>query len=198
MENVNRIGEVIQASSLYFKGQCDELYKSPPFGGFVFVKEEENNLIAIIDNIETSSIDPGRISVSQGEEHLNIDQIYDRHPELNILLRTTFEARVICTIRDNQVYPGPSSTPPRIHSIVQEAIDTDLNLVANFHNIVLLISQVDSQAGDDFISSAIRHLSEVSPNKEIFLETASRELVNLFSSEPIRLNLLISKIKIGL
>ena len=60
MDEVQRVGEVIEASTTEFVAQCYELYQSPPLGSLVKTTDLPVELYGIVYNAATTSLEPGR------------------------------------------------------------------------------------------------------------------------------------------
>ena len=67
MNQNNRIGEVVESSSLQFTVQCYDLYKSPNIG--TLVKCGTNpQLFGIVYDVSNKSMDPARRPVPRGRD----------------------------------------------------------------------------------------------------------------------------------
>ncbi|GAH36138.1 unnamed protein product, partial [marine sediment metagenome] len=63
MDEVQRVGEVIEAGTTNFVAQCYELYQSPPLGSLVktiLPLEGPVELYGIVYNATTASLESGR------------------------------------------------------------------------------------------------------------------------------------------
>ena len=60
MDELQRVGEVIEANTTGFVAQCYELYQSPPLGSLVKTTDLPVELYAVVYSTATTSVDPGR------------------------------------------------------------------------------------------------------------------------------------------
>ena len=190
----NRVAEIVESSSLTFKAQTDDLYTSPSMGSLVSTTENNIMTLALVEYIETNSIDPGRIAIAQDKTFTSSEEIYSNHPELHSLLRTIFFARVIGHINKDVFYPNLPETPPKIHSLVEQCDSHILKQVAESKTIIANIVQAKTISGDDFIVASLKTLSLSSTDQEEYLINCGRVLVELLYTEQQRLNLILAKL----
>ena len=88
----DRVGEVIEASTMEFVAECYELDNAPPLGSLVRVGDGIETY-GVVHHVATESIDPGRRPIARGREESDVEDVYRKHPQLARLLRTTFRAR---------------------------------------------------------------------------------------------------------
>ncbi len=81
------IAEVIEASTTEFVAQCYDLDGAPDFGSFVRVRDRALDIFAVVSEVRTASLDPGRRPVVRGQElvptgarrrHWSLDRWADR------------------------------------------------------------------------------------------------------------------------
>ncbi|MCK4722660.1 MAG: hypothetical protein KAT75_05120, partial [Dehalococcoidia bacterium] len=92
---VDRIGEIIEASTGEFMAQCYELHQPPPFGSLVMTREGEVEIYGVVSGAATTSIEPGRRPIARGSEEADEEGIYRSSPQLAKLLRTDFSALIV-------------------------------------------------------------------------------------------------------
>jgi len=68
MDELQRVGEVIEASTTDFVAQCYELYQSPPLGSLVKTRDLGVELYGIVYNATTTSFEPGRRPIARGKD----------------------------------------------------------------------------------------------------------------------------------
>src|SRR6185369_16275887 len=113
-----QIGEVITADTVFLEAQCRCLYGAPDFGAFVRAASERVEVYGVVYQIATGCIDPNRKTQALG---LSAEEITRKLPHLDLVLRTTFAARVVGFRRDGQMHGQLPPQPARIHSFVQLA-----------------------------------------------------------------------------
>jgi len=95
MSEIQRAGEVIEASTTGFVAQCYELYQSPPLGSLVKTTDLPVELYGIVYNATTTSLEPGRRPIARGKNETSEEEIYRSSPQLSQLLRSEFSALVV-------------------------------------------------------------------------------------------------------
>ncbi len=115
---VQRVGEVIEASTTDFVAQCYELYQSPPLGSLVKTTDLPVELYGIVYNATTASLEPGRRPIARGKDETSEEEIYRSSPQLLKLLRTEFSTLVVGYRENEKLYRYLPPKPARIHSFV--------------------------------------------------------------------------------
>src|SRR5207248_9086743 len=87
-----RSSEVIGADTVHFEAECPELYEAPNFGSFVRAESDGVDLFGVVYHIATGCIDSTRRTQALG---LTAEEIARKLPHLDLVLRTTFLARVV-------------------------------------------------------------------------------------------------------
>ena len=118
MAELQRVGEVIEASTTDFVAQCYELYESPPLGSLVKTADLPVEMYGIVYHATTESIEPGRRPIARGRDESSEEEIYRSSPQLLKLLRTEFSALVVGHRQDNKILQYLPPQPARIHSFV--------------------------------------------------------------------------------
>lgn len=181
------VGEVVVASTTEFTTQCHALYEAPPLGSLVRCGGD-SPIYAVVGDVSTQSIDPGRRPMALGEDEDSEEAVYQRNPQLNRLLTTEFRS-VAVGHRDNgrlRRYLAPM--PPRIHSFVYPC---DPGQVLEFTGSLdflptLLASPIGSS--DDVIAAFLRQAGRSHPEPEGFLVDAGRQIAVLLAGQLQRLN----------
>ena len=115
---VQRVGEVIEASTTEFTAQCYELYQSPPLGSLVKTKDSSVESYGIVYHATTTSLEPGRRPIARGKDEASEDAIYQSSPQLLKLLRSEFSALVVGHREGDKFYPYLPPQPPPLTSLV--------------------------------------------------------------------------------
>ena len=80
MNEVPRVGEVIEASTTDFVAQCYELYQLPPLGCLVKTRDLPLELYGIVYHATTASLEPGRRPIARGKDEDSEEAIYRSNP----------------------------------------------------------------------------------------------------------------------
>ena len=112
-----RIGEVIETSTVGFWAESAALHDLPPLGALVAVGlPGGETLYGVVAFGQTAGIDAGRRAVRRGSETVFDGAIYEQHPELNRILRTTFRAVTVGYVgADGRPRHHLPPCPPPLH-----------------------------------------------------------------------------------
>jgi len=192
---MQRIAEVIEASTTEFVAQCYELYQLPPLGSLVKTIDAPVELYGIVHNATTASIEPGRRPIARGKDEKEEAAIYQSNPQLLKLLRSEFTALVVGHRQGDKLYQYLPPTPARIHSFVylcptEEVREFSRSLA--FLNI-LLGSNLPVSV-EELTSASLRQMSQAYDDKHAFLLAAGKELATLLSSNFIQLKNILGKL----
>jgi hypothetical protein len=93
----SRLGEVVETSTTGFLAESDQLHQLPELGALVCVGglDETRAYFGVVSHGATGGLDTSRKAVRRGNDSLADAAIYDRHPELELVLRTVFNVEVI-------------------------------------------------------------------------------------------------------
>ena len=180
MDEVQRVGEVIAASTTDFVAQCYELYQSPPLGSLV----KTGDIYGIVYHATTSSLEPGRRPIARGKDEASEEEIYRSSPQLTKLLRSEFSALVVGHRQDNQLFHYLPPTPAHIHSFVYQCHPEEVKEFSqslDFLNI--LINTRLPVPSDELVAASLRQMSRAHEDSHAFLVAAGKELATLLSGE---------------
>ena len=196
MDEVQRVGEVIEASTTDFVAQCYELYELPPLGSLVKTRDSDVELYGIVYHASTTSFEPGRRPIARGKDEPSEAAIYQANPQLLKLLRSEFSALVVGHRQSDKLHHYLPPQPARIHGFVylcppEEVREFSqsfgfLNILTNTHLPV---------SSDELISASLRQMSQVYEDPHSFLVAAGKELAILFSSDFGQLKAILGRIQ---
>jgi hypothetical protein len=187
--SADRIGEIIETSTVGFVAECDELHRLPPLGSLVRVRgAHDEKLYAVVTYGETGSIDPGRRVVRRGSAELRDQAIYQQNPELRHVLRSIFTAAAIAYRREGRLWHLLPPLPPPLHYSVERVPITEVREVTDQTRYFAILAQYRGEvAADQLLAAHARHLYEMRGGDRDWLERAARELARIFKHEYDRL-----------
>jgi hypothetical protein len=195
-----RVGEVIDAGTTEFTAQAYVLHEAPPFGGFVRASNGEHDVIAVVADAHTGSVDPGRRPIARGRDEADEEDIYRRNPELKELLRTEFRA-VVVGHRDaaGDFRRWLPDRPPRLHAFVHQCAPAE---IAEFTERLDFLPTLLGDGGgpvDELVAACLRqaHAARATggAGDRAFLVAAGKELAVLLANEPNRLGAILRRIR---
>ena len=196
MDKVQRVGEVIEASTTEFVAQCYELYQSPPLGSLVKTRDESVELYGIVYNATTTSLEPGRRPIARGKDEASEEAIYQSSPQLLKLLRSEFGALVVGHKQGDKLHHYLPPQPARIHSFVYRCEPEEVKgFSQSFDFLNVLINTRLPVSVEELVAASLRQMSQVHEDPHRFLVAAGKELAILLSGEFNRLKAILGRIK---
>ena len=196
MQEMQRLGEIIEASTTDFVAQCYELYQIPPLGSLVKTKDQSLELYGIVCNAATTSLEPGRRPIARGRDEKTEEEIYRTSPQLLKLLKSEFGALVVGHRQDKKLYHYLPPTPARIHGFVYQCTPDEIKEFGqslDFLNI--LINARLPVSTEELIAASLRQMSQAYEDPRAFLVAAGKELALLLSGDLNQLKAILGRIK---
>jgi hypothetical protein len=195
MTEEQRVGEVIDASTIDFVAQCYELYQSSPLGSLVKTRDEQVELYGIVYHAATVGFETGRRPIARGKDEVTEEAIYQSSPQLLKLLRSEFGALVVGHRQGDKLYHYLPPKPARIHAFVylcppEEVKEFSQSLA--FLNI--LINTRLQVSAEELTSACLRQMSQVYEDRNAFLVAAGKELAVLLSGQFNQLKAILERI----
>jgi hypothetical protein len=196
MAELERVGEVIEASTTTFTAQCYELYQIPPLGSLVKTGNSPLELYAIVDNAATTSLEPGRKPIARGQDEKTEEDIYRSSPQLAKLLRSEFGAVVVGYKEGERLYHRLPPQPARIHSFVYQCTTQEvIDFGQSFDFLNILLNANLPVPAEELVGAALRQMSRAHSDPRAFLVAAGKELAILLSGNLNSLNAILGRIK---
>ena len=196
MAEMQRVGEVIEASTTDFTAQCYELYEIPPLGSLVKTKDLSVELYGIVYNAATTSLEPGRRPIARGKDEATEEEIYRSSPQLLKLLKSEFGALVVGHKEGGKLYHHLPPQPARIHSFVYQCTPEEVKEFGqSFDFLNILINARLPVPTEELVSASLRQMSQAHPDPRSFLVAAGKELAILLSGNLNQLKTILGRIR---
>ena len=197
MDEAERVGEVIEASTTDFVAQCYELYQLPPLGSLVKTRDLPVELYGIVYNAATASVEPGRRPIARGKDEATEEEIYRSSPQLLKLLRSEFGAMVVGHKQGDRIYHYLPPKPARMHGFVYLCPPEEVKQFSqSFGFLNILINARLPVSVEELVSACLRQISQVyEEDRRAFLVAASKELAVLLSGQFGQLKAILERIK---
>ena len=193
---MQRVGEVIEASTTDFVAQCYELYQSPPLGSLVKTRDLTVELYGVVYNATTTSLEPGRRPIARGKDETNEEAVYQSSPQLLKLLKSEFSALVVGHRQDDKLYHYLPPKPARIHSFVYLCSPEEIKEFSqSFDFLNILLNTHLPVSAEELMAACLRQMSQVYEDRHAFLVAAGKELAILLSGELNQLKAILGRIK---
>ncbi|HET7035411.1 MAG TPA: hypothetical protein VFI42_07000 [Thermomicrobiaceae bacterium] len=188
-ESRQRLGEIIETSTVRIWVESDRLHELPPLGAVVTAAGGSGDLVfAVVSFGVTAGVDATRRAVRRGSDEVRDEEIYRRHPELKQILRTTFEAAPVAFKRDGRIVRIVPPLPPPLHYSVELASGADLCALTDDPQY---LSQLTGYRGEVPVEQLIvAHLRAVYAQRTEdvdWLERAAREVARIYKQDYERL-----------
>ncbi len=195
-DEMQRVGEVVEASTTDFVAQCYELYQSPPLGSLVKTKDLGVELYGIVYNATTTSFEPGRRPIARGKDETTEEAIYQASPQLLKLLKSEFSALVVGHRQGDKLHHYLPPKPARIHGFVYLCSPEEVKEFSqSFDFLNILINTRLPVSADELIAACLRQMSQVYEDRRVFLVAAGKELAILLSGQFNQLKAILGRIK---
>jgi len=196
MAEVERVGEVIEASTTDFVAQCYELYQSPPLGSLVKTTDLPVELYGIVYHAATTSLEPGRRPIARGKDEASEEAIYQSSPQLLKLLRSEFSALVVGHRQGDKLHHYLPPKPARIHSFVYLCPPEEVKEFSqSFDFLNILINTHLPVSAEEITAASLRQMSQVYEDSHAFLVAAGKELAILLSGQFNQLKAILGRMK---
>jgi hypothetical protein len=195
-EELQRAGEVIEASTTEFTAQCYELYQLPQLGSLVKTWDSELELYGVVYQATTTSLEPGRRPIARGKDETSEEAIYHSSPQLEKLLKSEFGALVVGHKAGDKIYHYLPPRPARIHSFVHLCpLQEVKNFSHSFGFLNILLNTNLPLPQDELIAACLRQMSRVHEDSNAFLVAAGKQLAVLLSGDFNQLRAILERIR---
>jgi hypothetical protein len=193
---MQKIAEVIEASTAEFVAECYELYGLPPLGALVKTVDGTTEVHGIVCNATTSSVESGRRPVARGRNELTEEAIYRANPQLSKLLRSEFSAIVVGHRQGETLHHYLAPAPARIHGFVYLCSAEEVKAFSKaFDFLSVLLNTRQPVPVEEVIGAALRQMSRVYEDPRRFLVSAGKALAVMLGSDFNRLRAVLGMIK---
>jgi len=183
----NRIGEVVEASTVEFTTQCYRLYEAPPLGSLVRCGDDMP-VYGIVYESATRSMDQGRRPIVRGEHEDTEEAVYNSNPQLTRLLHTEFQSLVVGHLSDGKVRRYLAPVPLRIYSFVYPCDDEEMREFSRSLEFLPILLSAPTTAQDEVVAAFLRQASASHTDPQKYLVESGRELASHLGGQMQRLN----------
>ena len=197
MAKLERVGEVIDASTTDFVAQCYELYQSPPLGSLVKTGDSGMELYGIVYHATTTSFEPGRRPIARGKDETSEEAIYKSSPQLLKLLKSEFGAVVVGHREGDSWHHYLPPKPARIHSFVYLCPTPEMKEFSqSFQFLNILLNTRLPVSPEELTAACLRQMSQAHEDPHAFLVRAGKELAVSLGGNLNQLKAILERIKI--
>jgi hypothetical protein len=196
MDEAQRVGEVIEASTADFVAQCYELYELPALGSLVKTREQEVEIFGVVYRATTTGFEPGRRPIARGRDEASEEALYRANPQLAKLLKSEFGALVVGHRTGDKLHHYLPPKPVHIHGFVYQCSPAEIkDFSRSFGFLNILVDTPLPIATAEIIAAALRRMSRVYDEPHPFLVAAGKELAILLSNDFSQLKATLGRLR---
>ncbi|MBI2304730.1 MAG: hypothetical protein HYU86_08315 [Chloroflexi bacterium] len=189
---MERIGEVIAATTVEIQGESYQLHNPPPLGSLV----KTGGIYGVVHYAATESLDPGRPAIARGGEEREEADIFLHHPQLASLFRTTFRALAVGHSIDGKIYHFLPPRPAHVHSFVYLCSSEEVAaFTGSLDFLSLLLSASVPVAREELVAACLRQAATAQPSASAFLLQAGRELATRLGEDWASLSSILKRLR---
>jgi hypothetical protein len=177
-----RIGEVIEASTISWVSGAYRLLDAPPFGSLVRANCHEVGLsiYGLVYDIRTGSREPGGRAMVRGGRRYDGQEFYDgaiyaEHPDLAAVLQTEFSALIVGYDRADRLVHYLPPQPPTVHYSVYTCDSLTVQRFTTSCDFFRMVLSTNVAPADDLLGTAIRLAARLQPDRQAYEVCAGRE-----------------------
>ncbi len=193
----SRLGEVVETSTTGFLAESDELHRLPELGSLVCVGGLDNTLsyFGVVSHGATGGLDTSRKAVRRGGDHLSDAAIYDRHPELELVLRTVFSVAVVGYSDGSTAHHTLPALPVPLHYSVQGCDRSTLEaFCANPRYLPTLLNYHGEIMPEQLLAAHFRWVDAHLDDNHAWLTDATRRLARQMKRDYDRLAMILESV----
>jgi hypothetical protein len=193
-ETGQRVGEVVEASTVELTAQCYRLDGAPPFGSLVRASDGQREIYAVVARVSTGSLDAGRRVRPRGADEPDEASLFEHNPELAALLRTELHALVV-GFRDaaGAVLHRLPPHPPRLHGFVHACDEVELRAFTERLDYLAALASTSAVRvpADELIGATLRQAAAARDDRRGYLVAAGKRLAALLGNDVQRLGTIL-------
>lgn len=187
-----KVAEVVETTSTAFTAQCYALYGAPPLGALI--RAGDPPVYAVVHNVATAALDPGRRVVARGAEEATEEGVYRSNPQLARLLATHLEALVVGYADGDGVRQSLPPAPPRIHAFVHACDDDEVVRFTDRLDFLRLLVRAPVPAIDEVLGACLGLAAACRPDPDGFLVRAGQALAGELAADVGRLSAVLTTV----
>lgn len=175
------------------------MHEAPDFGSLIIADDGEVDVLGVVSDVGTSSIQQGRRALARGKDEESVESLYSSNPQIEKLMKTTFRAEIV-GYRDGgperaKILQRLPARPPKVHSFVYVCSAEERTAFGESLEFLSILAGARGPAGDQLVGACLRQLSSAVNDPCEFLVRAGKALTMVYASEPQRLYTLLAVIR---
>lgn len=191
---MERLGEIVEASTTRLRAVAPQTFEGPAFGSFVKTSDGSRTTYGVVAHVEHVSIDPSRRAIPLGRTW---DELRREQPQVLELLTTEFEAMCVAFAEEAGAlcaYLPP--VPPRVHDFVEACTPEEIVELTDDLSFVRTLGASALPIVAELIAAAIRSAAAHHKEQRPYLVRAGREVADLFRQDYELASSIIRRIRV--
>jgi hypothetical protein len=183
---VIRYGEVIETSTTRVTAECDVLHILPELGSLVRIDgmAGQPSTYGVVSFGATGGLDSSRRAVRRGGPGVSDQAVYQKHPELGLVLRTTFEVAVIGFGDSGRFHHYLPALPAQLHFSVRSCAAVEVHSFCNQPQYLSsLLSYRGELSPEQLLASHLRWVDRTIDDGHRWLKDTTRRLARLMKRD---------------
>ncbi len=193
-----KLGEIIEASTVQVVAQSYELDVAPPFGSLVWLPQgvSGDEVYGVVTLIETAALDASRRPMARGQDAESRQAVFQQHPQLAELFRTHFTVKLLGYAAAGTVHHALPPAPPEIHQFVYPCTSEQVNTFTFSLGFLPLLLAAAGPTADEVTAAflAAAAAGRLPADAQRFLVSAAKQLVVQLRGDAARLNRLLGRL----
>lgn len=181
-----RLGEVIETTTTGFAAESDQLHLLPDLGALVRVggRSSQPSYYGVVAFGATGGLDSSRRAVRRGGAGVQDEEVYQRHPELEHVLRTVFSVIVVGYSAAGRCQHVLPAQPVPLHYSVHPCGSREVaEFCANPRYLPMLLSATGDLLPEALVASHLRWVDATLQDGHVWLVDATRRLARLMKRD---------------
>lgn len=181
-----RLGEVIETTTTGFTAESDQLHLLPDLGALVRVggRSSQPSYYGVVAFGETGGLDTSRRAVRRGGGGIQDEEVYQRHPELEHVLRTVFSVAVVGFAAGAGYQHMLPAQPVPLHYSVHPCTRDEVSAFCeNPRYLPMLLSASGDLLPELLVASHLRWVDGTLADGHAWLAEATRRLARLMKRD---------------
>jgi hypothetical protein len=178
---MERLGEIVEASTTRLRAVAPQTFEGPAFGSFVKTSDGVRTTYGVVSHVEHVSIDPSRRAIPLGRTW---EELRREQPQVLELLTTEFEAFCVAFAdQDGALCAYLPPVPPRVHDFVEPCTAEEILELTDDLSFVRTLGASGTPIVNELIAAAIRSAASHHSDEHAYRVRAGREVADLFRQD---------------
>jgi len=192
---MNRLGEIVEASTTRLRAVAPQTFEGPAFGSFVKTSDGSRTTYGVVAHVEHVSIDPSRRAIPLGRTW---EELRREQPQVLELLTTEFEACCVAFAeQDGALCAYLPPVPPRVHDFVEACTPAEIVDLTEDLSFIRTLGATGIPIVTELIAAAIRSAAGHHHDQRVYLVRAGREVADLFRQDYELASSIIRRIRVS-